>query len=168
MPGQSPHPDQGRVEFLVEVCDPSEAEEFGYTVNDILVSDFYAPRFFDPVRADGVQYSFTGALTSPRTILRGGYVSWHDPVSDHWWQQTWFGGAQPEFVDLGRFDASMAGSVRSWVDGQTVHPGVDEGLAPSNPTLTAAVAAGDRTARSSSAKAAGWRRQIDAMLGKAD
>ena len=66
VPGQSPKPDQGRVEFLVEVCDPSEADEFGYTVNDILVSDFYTPHFFDPVKADGVRYSFTGAITEPR------------------------------------------------------------------------------------------------------
>jgi hypothetical protein len=70
--GQSAHPDQGRVEFLVEVCDPSEAAEFGYTVNDIFMSDFYTPQFFDPVRADGARYSFTSAITEPRTILAGG------------------------------------------------------------------------------------------------
>ena len=46
--GKSPKRGQGRVEFLVEVCDPSEAEQYAYTVNDILVSDFYTPRFFDP------------------------------------------------------------------------------------------------------------------------
>jgi hypothetical protein len=58
--GQSPHPDQGRVEFLVEVADPPEAAEFGYTVNGLLLSDFYTPQFFDPVAADGVRYSFGG------------------------------------------------------------------------------------------------------------
>src|SRR5262245_17735598 len=57
VPGQSPKRGQGRVEFLVEVCDPSEADEFGYTVNDILVSDFYTPHFFDPVKNAGVRYS---------------------------------------------------------------------------------------------------------------
>lgn len=41
--GDSPKPDQGRVEFLVEVSDPSEAAVFGYTVNGILMSDFYTP-----------------------------------------------------------------------------------------------------------------------------
>src|SRR3954469_20866773 len=44
VPGRSPKRGQGRVEFLLEVCDPSEAAEFGYTVNDILVSDFLTPR----------------------------------------------------------------------------------------------------------------------------
>src|SRR4051794_3432612 len=38
--GDSPKPDQKRVQFLVEACDPSEATEFAYTVNGILVSDF--------------------------------------------------------------------------------------------------------------------------------
>jgi hypothetical protein len=164
VPGQSPKRGQGRVEFLVEVCDPSEADEFGYTVNDILMSDFYTPNFFDPVKSDGVRYSFTGAIKKPRTILKGGYISFHDPVSDHWWQQTWFG-AKAEFRDLGVFDASQTGmSLRSWVDGQTDHPGIDQGLPKSNRTLTAAVAAGEKTAASANAKAAAWRRQISAIL----
>jgi hypothetical protein len=50
----------GRVEFLVEACDPSEAAEFGYTIDNLLVSDFYTPRYFDPVQSDSVRYSFTG------------------------------------------------------------------------------------------------------------
>jgi hypothetical protein len=156
--GRSPKRDQGRVEFLVEVCDPSEAAEFGYTVNDILVSDFYTPRFFDPHRADGVRYSVTGAITRPREILRGGYISWHDPVSDHWWQQVWFG-QRKQYRDLGVFDAS-AGSVRAWVDSQTDHPGIDQGLRKSNATLKAAVAVGGETAESAASKAALWRDQI--------
>jgi hypothetical protein len=164
VPGQSPKRGQGRVEFLVEVCDPSEADEFGYTVNDILVSDFYTPHFFDPVKADGVRYSFTGAIKKPRTILKGGYISFHAPVSDHWWQQIWFG-SKAEFRDLGVFDASATGmSLRSWIDGQTDHPGIDEGLPKSNATLTAAVAAGEQTAASSNAKAGAWREQISAIL----
>jgi hypothetical protein len=51
MAGDSPKPDQKRVQFLVEACDPPEAAEFAYTVNGILVSDFYSARFFDPIAA---------------------------------------------------------------------------------------------------------------------
>ncbi len=91
MAGDSPKPDQGRVEFLVEVCDPSEAAAFGYTVNGITVSDFYTTAYFDPIQAVGVRYSFTGAITEPRQVLQGGYLSWHDPVSDHWWQEIFSG-----------------------------------------------------------------------------
>ena len=43
------------------------------------MSDFYTPRFFDPLVAPGVRYSFTGALTEPRQVLRGGYLSWARP-----------------------------------------------------------------------------------------
>jgi hypothetical protein len=159
--GDSPHPDQGRVEFLVEVCDPSEAAEFGYTVNDILVSDFYTPRFFDPVATENCRYSYTGAIKEPRTILSGGYISWHDPPSNEWWQQIWFGD-EPEFRNLGVLSGAM--SVRSWIDSQTQHPGIDEGLPKSDAKLQAAVAAGERTAESASAKAARLREQIDRIL----
>jgi hypothetical protein len=114
MAGPSIMKRQGRVSYLVEVCDPSEASEFGYTVNDILVSDFYTPSYFDPVKAAGVRYSFTGAITEPRQVLKGGYLSWHEPVSDHWFQASFFGSSL-KFRDLGAIDASK-GSLRSQVD----------------------------------------------------
>ncbi len=161
IPGQSPKPDQGRVEFLVEVCDPSEAAEFGYTVNDILVSDFYTPRFFEPLPVEGARYSFTGAIKQPREVLRGGYISWHDPVSDHWWQQIWFGPEQ-EYRDLGVFEASIK-SLRSEIDKRTPHPELTQGLDPTDATLQAAVAAGAQTAESASSKAGQLREQITAI-----
>jgi len=161
IPGKSPKRGQGRVEFLVEVCDPCEAQEFAYTVNDILVSDFYTPHYFDPKVSGGVRYDFTGAITQPRELLRGGYISWHDPATDHWWQQVWFG-ARKQFRDLGVFDGS-AGSIRVWVDGQTDHPGIDQGLKKADPTLRAAVALGGETASASAAKANLLREQIAAI-----
>lgn len=164
VPGTSPKPGQGRVEFLVEVCDPSEADEFGYTVNGILVSDFYTPHYFDPIKAPGVRYSFTGAVTAPRTIRKGGYLSWRHAPSKHWWQQRWFSGAKPVFGDLGIFDASSGGSLRSWIDGQTEHPGIDAGLPKTNPVLQQAVAAGEETGIAGDAKARAWREQIEGIL----
>jgi hypothetical protein len=111
----SPKADQGRVQILVEACDPSEAAEFAYTVNGILVSDFYSIRFFDPVAASGVRYSFTGALQEPRQVLRGGYLSWVDPGTGSWWQEIWFDGDQPSFRELGKLNA-QDGSFRSQID----------------------------------------------------
>ena len=156
--GKSPKRNQGRVEFLVEVCDPSEAAEFGYTVNDILVSDFYTPHYFDPRRSPATRYSLTDAVKGPREVLRGGYLSWHDPVSDHWWQQTFFG-ARRQFRDLGVFDATT-GSLRAWIDSQTDHPGIDQGLPKSNASLKAAVSLGKETEKSAASKAKTWREQI--------
>jgi hypothetical protein len=161
VPGRSPKPDQGRVEFLVEVCDPCEASRFGYTVNDVLVSDFYTPRFFDPATSPGTRYDFSGAVSEPRQVLRGGYLSWHEPVSDHWWQQKWFNG-EPEFFDLGVFDRAEA-SLRSWIDRQTPHPGIDQGLDAQDERLLAAVQAGRQTESASAAKAESWRRQIEKL-----
>jgi hypothetical protein len=161
MPGRSPKRGQGRVEFLVEVCDPCEADQFAYTVNDVLVSDFYTPHFFDPHKAEGVRYSYTGALTKPRQVLRGGYLSWHDPVSDHWWQEIYFS-QRREYRDLGVFDAS-AGSLRAWVDGQTDHPGIDHGLRKSNRSLKAAVSVGKETSKAGTAKAKSWRAVVNEL-----
>jgi hypothetical protein len=59
---------QDRVSHLVEVCDPCESAAFACSSNGIRVSDFYTPAFFDPVAANGIQYSFTGALKGPRQV----------------------------------------------------------------------------------------------------
>lgn len=113
MPGQSPKKGQGRVEFLVEVCDPSEDTPFAYRVNGIVVSDFYTPNYFDPVKAMGVRYSFTGAITSPRQVLKNGYLSWHDPVTDHWFQEIYFSGSKSTFRDIGKIDAQSSENLRA-------------------------------------------------------
>src|SRR6266852_971654 len=47
-----------KFEYLVEVGDPSEDPASAYVIDDVLVSDFYTPHFFDPVIAPGVRYSF--------------------------------------------------------------------------------------------------------------
>jgi hypothetical protein len=113
MAGQSPMEDQGRVEFLVEVCDPSEDTPFAYRVNGIVLSDFYTPNYFDPTVVTGVRYSFTGAIKAPREVLRGGYISWHDPVSDHWFQEIFFSGPKPTFRDLGKLTAQSKENLRA-------------------------------------------------------
>lgn len=112
--GPSLKPDQGRVEYLVEVADPCQSPDYAYTVNGEMVSDFYTPQFFDPVAADGVRYSFSGKITGPRQILPGGYISWFDSASQHWWQQQWYDGTKPNFVDCGELSPEM--SFRAQID----------------------------------------------------
>ena len=161
--GDSPHPDQGRVMFLVEVCDPSEAAQFGYSVNGVLVSDFYTPRFFDPVFSTGTRYSFTDAITEPRQVLVGGYLSWLDPVSNHWWQETWFRGTSSKFVDLGELTVAN-GSIRSQIDrinGAETHLAIETGREHAMAAgLTSAV-----LANSTSARAESLRSQIAELVG---
>jgi hypothetical protein len=160
--GPSLKEDQGRVEYLVEVADPSEAAEFGYTINGILMSDFYGPQFFDPRLAAGVRYSFTGAITEPRQVLRGGYISWHEPISGHWWQLVHFR-ADPEFRDLGRLDLASQ-SIRSFIDSHTVVDEQFSGVDPENRQLRTAISAGEATERAANSKAESWRTQIEQLM----
>lgn len=156
--GDSIKPGQGRVNYLVEVADPSEGAQFGYSVNGVLVSDFYTPRYFDPFKTEGVRYSFTGAITEPRQVLRGGYLSWHDPVDDHWWQQVWFR-AKPAFIDLGVLTGQ--GSLRTKIDRVT------EGrMSAGAPGRASALLAGMplHEDRSGPARADRLRAQIDDLL----
>ena len=113
-------PRQGRVQYLVEVCDPSESEQYAYTSNDVLVSDFYTPAYFDPRASAGVRYSFTGALTAPRQVLPGGYLSWYVPETGHWWQAEYYSAPNapgPRIKDLGKLTGSN--NLRALVNSQT-------------------------------------------------
>jgi hypothetical protein len=118
---QSLKPGQGRVNYLVEVCDPSEAEDFAYSVNGILVSDFYTPNFFDPVINEATKYSYSGAIKAPLQILPGGYISWMVPETKEWWQATFFG-ARPAFRSLGFLKKTEGKGWREIIDAATFEP----------------------------------------------
>ena len=85
-------PDE-RVKYLLEVCDPCQA--VWYPVNGVPVSDFYGPRYFDPVEPGQGRYSFTGEIEGPLQILDGGYLSWIDPADSGLYQ---IGSDDPEPV----------------------------------------------------------------------
>jgi hypothetical protein len=162
--GPSIKPGQGRVNYLVEVSDPSEASEFGYTANDVEVSDFYTPAYFDPVVATGVRYSFTGAISKPREVLKGGYLSWHEPISDHWFQANFFGSTLA-FKDIGRIDAKK-GSLRSQIDALTMDRTLKV-LKSKKEALTAMASRSSLGAESSAARAKSLTSQMDAVVKKA-
>jgi len=159
--GQSPKRGQGRVEFLVEVCDPTEAAANAYSVNGILVSDFYTPRYFDPVGSRNVQYSYSGAVRRPREVLAGGYLSWHDPKSDHWWQLSHFGKA-PKLKDLGAFDSKFK-SFRAFTDSHAPETHRLAHLGKASKPLQDALKSRDSAEQSTSSRARSWRSQIEAL-----
>jgi hypothetical protein len=97
--GPSPSTEQGEVNFLVEACDPSADAQFAYAIDGILVSDFCTPAYFAHAGAGG-RYSFTGAITEPLQVLKNGYLSWHEPRSNIWYQKQFFGTA-PRMIQLG-------------------------------------------------------------------
>ena len=162
--GDSPMDGQGRVSFLVEVCDPSGAADFGYTVNGILMSDFYTPHFFDPVASAGVRYAFTGSITGPRQVLRGGYLSWKEPATGHLWQQVWFRGAMPTFRDLGSVGPQYA-SLRCFVDRFTAAD-TAKALGRGRKRTRAAGLTEAVCRRSSVSNAEMWQQQINEIMGR--
>lgn len=93
-----------RVNYLVQVCDPCQDPQWAYSINGVLVSDFYTPHFFDETWRKGVRYDFAGQMRRPREVLRNGYISWVDPSTGRWWQRQRFGN-QDRFQDLGAFQA---------------------------------------------------------------
>ncbi|HXZ01422.1 MAG TPA: hypothetical protein VEI03_15615 [Stellaceae bacterium] len=88
----------GKFEYLVEICDPSESADNAYLIDDVVVSDFYTPRFFDPSSGAGTRYSFTGAITAPRQVLKGGYLSWWNPEQGALQQLQHLNPALPPFI----------------------------------------------------------------------
>ena len=118
--GQSPSKNQGRVLFLVEACDPCESADNAYTINDILVSDFYTPNYFDPQQVSGVRYDYTGSIKSPYEVLSGGYLSWRNPQDGQYYQlQDVDGNAQ--IATLGEM-ARPHGSIREAIDHNPLTP----------------------------------------------
>ena len=82
--------------YLVEACDPCEANEFGYEIGGILVSDFITPHYYDSEPTPNTMYSFKGHITRPRELLKGGYISFIN--SDGRWQQILWVDAGPPVV----------------------------------------------------------------------
>jgi hypothetical protein len=104
----------GQFNYLVEACDPCEANTYGYTIRGVLVSDFITPHFYDSIATPGTRYSFTGALQAPRQILPGGYISWVNQETDEWAQLLFVDPNQPPSIkNLGK---ATARSFRAWID----------------------------------------------------
>jgi hypothetical protein len=107
----------GTFEYLVEACDPCEADDCSYMIDGVSVSDFLTPHFYDPQLIAGTRYSFTGAIKAPRQILPGGYISWVDPETNELQQLLYVDPhAPPTIRNLG----SASGlSLREFVERET-------------------------------------------------
>ena len=107
----------GEFAYLVEACDPCEADNYSYAIQGVAVSDFLTPHFYDPVTTSGTRYSFTGAIKAPRQILPGGYISWVNHLTDQVQQLLWVDpNSPPTIQNLGTVPPGM--SLRAWVDGE--------------------------------------------------
>jgi hypothetical protein len=147
-----------RVKYLLEVCDPCQSA--WYPVNGVRVSDFYTPRYFDPVSVGASRYSFTGTLEYPLHVLDGGYVTWLDPDESALYQ--WHGpGTEPlllaDFSQLARTNVPL----RTLVDSNPASPRITEAsLRPAS----SAPAAYDAEAALAGASRGAARRTAEAIV----
>ncbi len=77
--------------YAYEACDACEADNLGYQIDDILVSDFVFPSWFESFRDPAsTQFDQTGQIRGPLQLLPGGYIGVFDVSSGSGWQQMTF------------------------------------------------------------------------------
>ena len=76
--------------FAYEVCDAVEADNLGYDINGVTVSNFVTPAYFETFLPKGRQFDFRGQLSAPiPAMMPGGYLafeqngSWQQIFADH-------------------------------------------------------------------------------------
>jgi hypothetical protein len=106
----------GEFAYLVEACDPCEADKYTYAIQGVTVSDFLTPHFYDPLVTSGTRYSYTGAIKAPRQILPGGYISWVNQEKDELQQILWVDPDSPPTLKTWPVPKGL--SLRLWVDAQ--------------------------------------------------
>jgi hypothetical protein len=80
----SAYQDTHGVFWAGEVCDPVEADQYGYQIGGILVTDFVTPNWFAHPHAQP-KIDFQGKAHAPFEILSEGYAQKFDP--SHGWVQ---------------------------------------------------------------------------------
>jgi hypothetical protein len=74
--------------YAYEVCDACEDDSFGYKINNILVSDFVYPAWFESFRAEGsTQFDRMNQIQNPLQLLSGGYIGVFSVTDGSGWQQ---------------------------------------------------------------------------------
>jgi hypothetical protein len=74
--------------YAYEVCDACEGDDFAYTIDGVLVSDFVLPAWFESFRSKGsTQFDFGGHIDAPFKLLKGGYISVYEVKRDGEWRQ---------------------------------------------------------------------------------
>lgn len=71
--------------YAYEVGDPCEADEFGYDINGVLVSDFITPAWFKT--GSPGPFDFKSHIQAPLQLLTGGYIGIFDVSKGGGWQQ---------------------------------------------------------------------------------
>jgi len=76
--------------YAYEACDACEDDSLGYTIDNILLSDFVYPAWFEGFRTEGsTQFDRVNRIPSPLQLAAGGYIGVFDVTAGGGWiQQT--------------------------------------------------------------------------------
>lgn len=86
------------VRYLIEVGDPCEM--YSYNIGNTAVSDFITPEFYNINSSFNSGFDLLQKLEKPLEVPIGGYISYQDPVDNHWHQKDTKG----NFKDIGPID----------------------------------------------------------------
>lgn len=74
--------------YAYEVCDAVEADDLGYDIDGVTVSDFVLPSWFEPMHVGKHErFAFKSTVTAPFQLLPGGYIGYFDLDGGRGWQQ---------------------------------------------------------------------------------
>jgi hypothetical protein len=74
--------------YAYEVCDACEDDSLGYQIDNVLLSDFVYPSWFESFRTEGsTQFDRMNKMQNPFQLLTGGYIGIYNVNSGSGWQQ---------------------------------------------------------------------------------
>jgi len=74
--------------YAYEVCDACEEDSFGYQINNVMVSNFVYPAWFESFRPEGsTQFDRMNRIQKPLQLLAGGYIGVFNITDGSGWQQ---------------------------------------------------------------------------------
>jgi hypothetical protein len=70
------------------ICDACEDDSYGYTIDNVTVSDFVYPSWFEGFRSESsTQFDRMNKIQNPFELLSGGYIGIFNVSSGSGWQQ---------------------------------------------------------------------------------
>jgi len=74
--------------YAYEVCDACEDDSLGYTIDNVLLSDFVYPAWFESFRTEGsTQFDRMHKIQKPFQLLAGGYIGVFNVTAGSGWTQ---------------------------------------------------------------------------------
>jgi hypothetical protein len=72
-------------QYAYEACDACEDDQFAYSINGQLMSDFMLPSWFDP--NGKAPFTFRNTIAAPLTLAAGGYIGVRSLPDGQWTQR---------------------------------------------------------------------------------